>query len=72
MQVVGCLTLCFIFLHGIKIKKNSGPLFILGVNRSWDLVVSSHGQPEEQSLGLAVIYSCVSYIEELVDVLFTV
>ena len=50
----------------------SRPLFILGVNRSWKLVVSSHGQPEEQNIGLAVIYSYVSYIEELVDVLFTV
>jgi hypothetical protein len=41
---------------------------VLGVNISWKLVVSSHGQPEEQNLGLAVIYSCVSNIEGLVDV----
>jgi hypothetical protein len=45
---------------------------MLGVNKSWKLVVSSHGQPEEQNLGLAVIYSCVSFTEGLVDVLFTV
>ena len=45
---------------------------MIGVSRSWKLVVSSHGQPEEQNLGLAVIYSCVSYTEELVDVLLTV
>ena len=47
-------------------------LFMLGVSKSWKLVVSSHGQSEEQNLGLAVIYSCVSYTEGLVDVLFTV